>query len=826
MPLLIVEYPGPRRGAKMPPRVLIGRRSMNHLVIDHADVSRMHAWIDRVDGKFVLTDMRSRTATTVNGRVLPRSRALVDGDVIAIGPAKLTFLAGDDLPAGVEPFEIPRLPAISRRDVGVRFDCPHCRAPMWAAPQFAMHLGSCVYCGEEFVVPTGPAGPDGLAFATTVPPPAISTVTASVAATPPGAATLASVTAEADMADLTGAAGNALAEVAANLALAPSASGTLSRSGALSGSVPLLPPLDPLPPLFPPQLPEDAAAIVPPTLAARSNLPATAATDASLAEEPSIGDLSIGDLSSPPPKTGDGPVAPEVWTDGMATEEPKLRLVGEWPVGGGPGGEGSAKDGSATPASMRIVGPDAAETPATSTFGQVRPAPTPPGEPNARRRPEPTPTAAPSHRRDVPATGDRSQPTSVVATQPPRPRPPAPSAPTVSGTASIPTPRPRSAPASPPAPAGKAAAPRPIPTKSSAATAIATAAPATAAKASPAASPRRPGGVQVKPDAGTLAAAEGFNRVSPAPAPAGTATARAGGSSLVAPAVGLVAEAPTPAPGTPIAPASPGAALPVDFGARGNRPTAPAGPATVNGRADVGGNGHAKASPVGRRIDGGPAAAPSTTMSKTATALAEPTVIGKTGAPAPAAPSPSPAPAVAAPPPPARPPAPPDVAAAPKLRCGVCQSAIEANEARTTCPACGLHFHEECWQENYGCSAYGCSQVNVLAPPEPDAGADGATLDESAADAIAGDLSDVPPPPRKPWEFVLLGVSVLAAIAGAFTFGGAALAALVAAVVCLVRTRRDDDRRTAVVVAAAALSAAAVAAGAATSYFLFLYGRR
>jgi len=46
--------------------------------------------------------------------------------------------------------------------------------------------------------------------------------------------------------------------------------------------------------------------------------------------------------------------------------------------------------------------------------------------------------------------------------------------------------------------------------------------------------------------------------------------------------------------------------------------------------------------------------------------------------------------------------------------CSVCQCPIEDDESVRKCPDCHLPFHEECWQENLGCSAYGCPQVNAL----------------------------------------------------------------------------------------------------------------
>lgn len=161
MALLFVEHLGHTRGARLPSRVLIGRRSMNHLIIDDPTVSRMHAWIDRRGDDYVLTDMRSRTGTRVNGTPLAKRRKLAAGDVIEIGPARLTFQPGESVPLDIETFDLSREPVMLARDLGIRFDCPHCRSPMWASMQYAGHGGICTYCGEGFTIPRTATNPTG-----------------------------------------------------------------------------------------------------------------------------------------------------------------------------------------------------------------------------------------------------------------------------------------------------------------------------------------------------------------------------------------------------------------------------------------------------------------------------------------------------------------------------------------------------------------------------------------------------------------------------------------------------------------------------------------
>src|SRR4051795_11793468 len=91
MALLIVEHHGTRRMAPLARRILIGRRTGNHVVINDRAVAMIHAWIDKRGEECVLTDTGSSTGTLVNGKRITRPLPLVDGDVITVGPATLTF---------------------------------------------------------------------------------------------------------------------------------------------------------------------------------------------------------------------------------------------------------------------------------------------------------------------------------------------------------------------------------------------------------------------------------------------------------------------------------------------------------------------------------------------------------------------------------------------------------------------------------------------------------------------------------------------------------------------------------------------------------------
>lgn len=100
--------------------------------------------------------------------------------------------------------------------------------------------------------------------------------------------------------------------------------------------------------------------------------------------------------------------------------------------------------------------------------------------------------------------------------------------------------------------------------------------------------------------------------------------------------------------------------------------------------------------------------------------------------------------------------------------CSVCQSPLLAGESITECPECGLTFHAECWQENMGCSAYGCRQVGIL---DPEAQAHVVQEVDPEAQAAEAAILAAHEQPRTPWEFLLLALSLLSLAIGAPTFG-------------------------------------------------------
>ncbi|MCR4403270.1 MAG: FHA domain-containing protein [Firmicutes bacterium] len=71
-------------------RMIVGRSSSCHIVIEDAGVSRRHAEIGLESGRFYVADLGSTNGTYVNGRKVSR-HLLADGDVVSFGKVAARF---------------------------------------------------------------------------------------------------------------------------------------------------------------------------------------------------------------------------------------------------------------------------------------------------------------------------------------------------------------------------------------------------------------------------------------------------------------------------------------------------------------------------------------------------------------------------------------------------------------------------------------------------------------------------------------------------------------------------------------------------------------
>ena len=102
MPTLVLKFKEESKGEFNLDRgtsLTMGRKSSNHIVIDNMAVSSTHAKVDALEEGYLLTDLKSKNGTFVNGKPIS-SHWLQKGDVIIIGKHQIVFEAaqGEDIP--------------------------------------------------------------------------------------------------------------------------------------------------------------------------------------------------------------------------------------------------------------------------------------------------------------------------------------------------------------------------------------------------------------------------------------------------------------------------------------------------------------------------------------------------------------------------------------------------------------------------------------------------------------------------------------------------------------------------------------------------------
>ncbi len=94
---MVFIHRGPSRGARFlitASGVTIGRASGNNIFLDDVTVSRSHASIAFVDGKFVFNDLGSLNGSYINNEQCT-TRQLITGDEIQIGKFHMLFIGAN-----------------------------------------------------------------------------------------------------------------------------------------------------------------------------------------------------------------------------------------------------------------------------------------------------------------------------------------------------------------------------------------------------------------------------------------------------------------------------------------------------------------------------------------------------------------------------------------------------------------------------------------------------------------------------------------------------------------------------------------------------------
>jgi uncharacterized RDD family membrane protein YckC len=154
--LIVNPTSSARREILLPRSILsIGRDPTNDLVLPDAMVSRRHAVIEFRGSQFYLRDCNSSNGSLVNGdRVSERN--LRDGDLVAIGTARLLFREEAELEEG--------LAKVVPHPSAPRFQCPACHADYRKGDLFCRQCGGpladhlppravCGNCGTAVALP-------------------------------------------------------------------------------------------------------------------------------------------------------------------------------------------------------------------------------------------------------------------------------------------------------------------------------------------------------------------------------------------------------------------------------------------------------------------------------------------------------------------------------------------------------------------------------------------------------------------------------------------------------------------------------------------------
>ena len=147
--------------------------------------------------------------------------------------------------------------------------------------------------------------------------------------------------------------------------------------------------------------------------------------------------------------------------------------------------------------------------------------------------------------------------------------------------------------------------------------------------------------------------------------------------------------------------------------------------------------------------------------------------------------------------------------------CNVCQSTILPSDSKICCDECNLPFHVECWEENLGCSAYGCSSVNKLrkgpdiritSPPTSPV----LNRNNISVQKIEGSI---------PWDYLLLAISALGILCSFMCFGVFSLTIGVGAILYFVIS--GSSKPSLPLVACMALSAIGFTVGVVVSFWVW-----
>jgi hypothetical protein len=133
-------------------RLTVGSAPDNDVVIDEPSVSRVHAVVQHLNGRWFIEDCGSRNGTTVNKRRLSGMVALNSKDEVALGRVRLQF-HGQVSRAGRPTDVVAQRPAVTprERDVLVALCAPLAAGDVFTEPATVREIAAVLTVSENAV---------------------------------------------------------------------------------------------------------------------------------------------------------------------------------------------------------------------------------------------------------------------------------------------------------------------------------------------------------------------------------------------------------------------------------------------------------------------------------------------------------------------------------------------------------------------------------------------------------------------------------------------------------------------------------------------------
>lgn len=133
-------------------RLTVGSAPDNDVVVDDPSVSRVHAVVQRLGGRWFIEDCGSRNGTSVNGRRLTGLAAIRANDEVRLGRARLE-LRGEAMPAGRPTDAVVQRPSVTprERDVLVALCAPLATGDVFTEPATVREMAEALSVSDNAV---------------------------------------------------------------------------------------------------------------------------------------------------------------------------------------------------------------------------------------------------------------------------------------------------------------------------------------------------------------------------------------------------------------------------------------------------------------------------------------------------------------------------------------------------------------------------------------------------------------------------------------------------------------------------------------------------